>query len=95
MKHFANSRHWKFGLCEIFAEFRFLKSPQCNLQVIVSCLHFVQLVGNDVQRSETGIYIGTPGWEPIKHLMGIPPFTVCIDMNILETSLDEGHLYFY
>ena len=22
-------------------------------------------------------------------------FTVCIDMNILETSLDEGHLYFY
>ena len=38
-------------------------------------------------------------WEPrdvnLKHSMGIPSFTVCIDMNILETSLDEGHLYFY
>ena len=29
-----------------FAEFRFLKSQQCNLQVVVLCLHFVQLVGN-------------------------------------------------
>ena len=38
-------------------------------------------------------------WEPrdgnLKQSMRIPSFTVFIDMNILEISLDEGHLYFY
>ena len=51
-------------------------------------------ISNDVQRSEIGVYMGTRDGN-LKHSMGIPSFTVCIDMNILETSLDEGHLYFY
>ena len=34
-------------------------------------------------------------WEPKACDGNTLVFTVCIEMNILETSLDEGHLYFH